>query len=213
MPDLKQKSFYWDRIEGAKIEGKYDMPVLQPVHNVTPHDLIPFHMVKNEPNKSQKWFHFYEDDFQFERIWNRPSAYLSMLGSCEAGFGTDFSMLLTMPKGQQIWNCWRNRVITYFLQNNGITTVPNVGWSDLESINWAFDGIPSNSVLAITTQGCMSKDYVSKQSLLNGLHELCRQKSPESLIVYGHFPEAWKDRFPMPITVFPSFAEQKWRGK
>jgi hypothetical protein len=38
----------------------------------------------------------------------------------------------------------------------------------------------------------MGHDYVSKQSLLNGLHELARQKHPEKLIVYGKFPDAWR---------------------
>ena len=29
-------NFYWKCVSGAKLIGKYDMPVLKPVHNVVP---------------------------------------------------------------------------------------------------------------------------------------------------------------------------------
>ncbi|MBQ2602898.1 MAG: DUF4417 domain-containing protein, partial [Oscillospiraceae bacterium] len=122
----------------------------------------------------------------------------------------DYSIYLDMPRSQQIWNCWRNRAMAYYMQRNGLTIIPNAGWSDAESLEWAFDGLPSNSVLSITTQGCMGHDYVSKQSLLNGLHELARQKHPEKLIVYGKFPDAWRERFPMPIVVCNTFSQERW---
>jgi len=203
-------TFYLERINGADFTGRYDFPVLAAVHNVEPHDLVPFHMAKTTKNPNGSWFHFYEDDYQFERIWKHPTQYMGLLRKFEGGISTDFSMYLDMPKGQQIWNCWRNRVMAYYMQRAGITIIPNVGWSDEESLSWAFDGIPENSVLSITTQGCMGNDYYTKQSLLNGLHELSRKKHPEKLIVYGSFPDAWRERFPMPVLVIKSFAEEKW---
>ena len=188
------------------------MPVLQAVHDVDPHNLVPFHMAKTATNAEKKWYHFYEDDYQFERIWNAPDRYVPILRKFEGGISTDFSIYLDMPRSQQIWNCWRNRAMTYYLQNMGLCVIPNVGWSDFESLDWAFDGIPEHSVLSITTQGCMGNDYVCKQSLLNGIHELARQKYPEKLVVYGRFPEKWMDRFPMPITVCRSFSEERWEA-
>lgn len=118
-------------------------------------------------------------------------------------------MYMVMPKPQQVWNCWRNRVLAYWMQKNGVNIIPNVGWGDLSTLDWAFDGIPSNSLLSITTQGCMG-DHVCMQSLVNGLHTLVKVKEPIGLIVYGDFKEEWYKRFPMPIYRFPSFAEQKW---
>lgn len=96
------------------------------------------------------------------------------------------------------------------MQQNGFRIIPNAGWSNAESFDWAFDGLPSNSILSITTQGCMGHDYVAKQSLLNGLHELARQKHPEKLIVYGNFPDVWRERFSMPIVVFKTFSQERW---
>ncbi len=204
------KSSHWDLISGALLEGEYDMPCLQPIHNVEPVGLVPFNMATYTKDPNHHWFHFYEYDYQFERIWNRPSRYLSILKRFAGGIGTDFSIYLDMPRSQQIWNCWRNRVMTFFLQRNGIPIIPNVGWSDTESLKWAFDGIPSNSILSITTQSCMGYDYECKQSLLNGLHELVRQKSPERIIIYGRFSDLWLTRFPVPITVYDTYSQEKW---
>ena len=60
-------TFRWERIKGAELEGKYDMPKLHPVHDVEPENLVPFHMAKTAINPEQRWFHFYEDDYQFEQ--------------------------------------------------------------------------------------------------------------------------------------------------
>ena len=134
-----------------------------------------------------------------------------MLMDCEGGFSPDFSLYLGMPTVLQQWNSFRNKAIGARLQRMGKTVIPNVGFSDEKSLDFAFAGIPENSVLSITTQGCL-QNGVCKQSLLNGLHELCRQKYPTKLYVVGLFPEKWKDKFPMPIETVPTFAGTRWGG-
>lgn len=207
---ISRDTFRWKCIKGAELEGVFDMPRLRAVHNIEPVNLVPFHMANTTKHPSASWYHFYEDDYQFERIWHNPDRYIPILKRFAGGISTDFSIYLDMPRGQQIWNCWRNRAMAYYMQANELQIIPNVGWSDEESLAWAFDGIPEDSVLSITTQGCMGKDYYCRQTLLNGLHELARQKHPEKLIVYGRFPEIWKRRFPMPIIVYNTFAQERW---
>ncbi len=207
----KYDNFKWKLLEGASLEGKYDMPVLQPAYQI-PHDLVCFHMAKSEKEAANCWFHFYEDDYHFERVWNRPSQYLPIFQRFDGGISPDFSIYLDMPRAQQIWNCWRNRVLAYWLQANGINIVPNVGWGDDETFKWAFDGLPENSVLAITTQGCL-RDGVCKCSLVNGIHELIKAKHPTTIFVYGKFPDIWRDRFSVPVIAYPTYSEQKWGGE
>ena len=108
-------TFRWERIKDAELEGKFDMPRLQTVHDVEPENLVPFHMVKTAKNPEKRWFHFYEDDYQFERFWNRPAQYLSVLQRFAGGISTDYSIYLDMPRSQQIWNCWRNRTMAYYM--------------------------------------------------------------------------------------------------
>lgn len=208
---LKKNNFKWEYLEDAELTGAYDMPELMSVHDVDIHDAVPFNLLRSEKHPENKWGHCYTYDYQFERLWNNAWKYLDLLKRFKGMIGPDFSILLNMPAAQQIWNCWRNKVLTWFFQSNGVLTIPNVGYSDETSYGWAFDGIPERSVLAVTSQGCMGHDYIAKRAFLNGLHELTRQKQPERLIVYGEFPEAWKERFPMPITVVPSYARANLR--
>lgn len=207
---LDLNTFHWAETLGAKLEGKYDMPVLAAVHGELPQELIPFHTAISQKDTENKWYHFYEDDYQFERFWKNADKYIPILKNYKGGITPDFSVYLDMPRSQQIWNCWRNRVMAYHMQAEGLNVIPNVSWSDMESLEWAFDGIPEESVLSVTSQGCMGSNYVCKQSFLNGLHELVRQKHPELIVVYGKFPDAWKERFATPIITCKSFAEERW---
>ena len=190
--------------------GKFDMPVLRPVtESADPHDLVPFNAAMTEVEPEKKWYHFYIDDYQFERIWRAPKRYLDILRRFEGGITPDFSLYLNMPVAQQVWNCWRNRVMAYWMQEMGLNVIPNVPWSDEMSLEWALDGIPEDSVLAMSTQGAMCSRFF-KHPLLNGLHELATRKRPRKLVVYGRFLEAWKERFPMPIVVCKTFTQSKW---
>lgn len=121
--------FKWERVKDAKLVGKYDMPELMPCLCAEPRNPVVFHMAKSAKAPQDRWFHFFEDDYQFERIWNRPDSYLMLLKKFEGGISTDFSMYLDMPKAQQIWNCWRNRVMAYWMQRNGINVIPNACWA------------------------------------------------------------------------------------
>ena len=204
-------TFRWKRIADAFLAGKHDMPQLKPCVSAEPRNLVAFHSANTTKTPQTSWFHFFEDDYQFERLWNRPDKYLPLLQRFEGGITPDYSMYMDMPKAQQIWNCWRNRAMAYWMQEQGINVIPNACWGDYESLGWAFDGLPENSVLAITTQGCMQKTDYRKQVLVNGLHELIRQKHPTKIVVYGKFPDEWLERFPVEIEVLPTFSEERWR--
>lgn len=114
-----------------------------------------------------------------------------------------------MPWGQQVYNSWRNKYMAVLLQKQGKPVIPNVGWSDASSYDWAFSGIPENSILSITTQGCL-RNRICKQSLFNGLHELVRRKHPSAIVVYGVFHDEWKDKFGTEFIVIPPYAKEKW---
>jgi len=117
------------------------------------------------------------------------------------GIGPDFSKYLYMHPAEAIINCCRNRLLTFFLQKQGITVIPNVCFGNEQTFTWAFDGLPEHSILALTSQSCMLEN-VSKRTLINGIHELDRQKHPKLLYVYGMFPEKWKGKFGMEIEVW-----------
>ena len=202
-------SFRWKRLEGIRSTLDYDMPIVEAVTDVKPRNFVSFNNAKYCKDKANSWYHFYIHDVHFERFWKNPNKYLSMLAKFEGGISTDYSMYLDMPWPQQVYNSWRNKCMTCLLQRQGKPVIPNVGWSDEKSYDWAFSGIPEHSILSITTQGCL-KDRICKQSLFNGLHELIRRKHPIKIIVYGNFHDEWKDKFSIDFEVFPSYSKEKW---
>ncbi len=202
-------------IEGCDLVGSLKVPQLAPV-NVSVDELkacanlsVPFHSTKYCDAPSESFFHFYEDDKSFERFWNRPKKYVDVLAKYKFGVSTDFSMYLTLDRRAQQFNFWRNRATAYYLQRRLPLVIPNACWGDYESLNWAFDGLPEESVLAVSSQGCMERVDVCMHVFVNGLHQLVREKRPTALLVYGKFPDIWRERFGVPIIRCKTFAETR----
>ena len=149
-----------------------------------PHDLVPFNLAMTEKQPAHKWVHFFIDDYQFERIWNTPNRYLPILKRFEGVITPDFSILLDMPLAQQIFNCYRNRVLAYWMQREGLRIVPTVGWSDKKSHDWCFDGLPCTSCISISTTGCLSS-AVGRYYLRAGYAAMREELHPSKILVYG----------------------------
>ncbi|MFQ6749707.1 MAG: DUF4417 domain-containing protein, partial [Clostridia bacterium] len=60
--------------------------------------------------------HFYVDDYQFERCWANPNNYIDHLKKFKYVISPDFSLYADLPKAHQIWNCYRNRLLSAFWQ-------------------------------------------------------------------------------------------------
>lgn len=130
--------------------------------------------------------HFYVDDYQFERCWANPNNYIDHLKKFKYVISPDFSLYADLPKAHQIWNCYRNRLLAAFWQARGVKIIPNVSWGDESSFAWCFDGIPQNSVVAISTVGTRS----NKKAFLRGYRRMLKVLKPTQIIVYGKiYPE------------------------
>ncbi len=208
----KQSFFRWDILENAEIVGSHHHPKLKAITEIpNVKRLVTLNNAPYEKNPEECGLCFYTKDPVIERIWNNRNKYIKLIQRFPLVIGLDYSILCNMYYPQQDYNCWRNYVMTYWLQQIHPTVVPNAGYGGIETLPWTLDGMPTDSWLAVTSQGCFS-DYVLKHAFLNGLHELVRQKHPRGIIVYGLFPEEWKDKFPVPIIVYKSYAQDKWGG-
>ncbi len=182
MYKIKRDSFKFRLLEGAKLVGKYNVPQIDATQDI-PDKLISFNECFGCKNPSEYFVHFYIDDYQFERLWNTPGKYVEVLRKFAGVIGTDFSLYRDMPRAQQIWNDYRNKVISYFLQSHKINLIPNVSWSDSESFDFAFEGLPLNSVVSISTNGTSNTE--SKKYFLQGYNELLHRLQPTKILVYG----------------------------
>lgn len=168
--------------DATRTDGKYDIPVLEPVDHV-PSTLQGFNYVLNKPNYSAG-VHFFIDDYQFERVWKRPHFYIDKLAKFDCVLTPDFSLYTDMPLAMQLWNVYRSRLIGQMMQNWGYIVIPTVSWSNPESYEFCFDGLPKHSTVAISTIGIKQR----KERLdlwKDGVDAMIKKISPKRILVYG----------------------------
>lgn len=86
-----------------------------------PADMIGFNYAKSTPedDKAGRCCHFFIDDYQFERVWARPAAYLECLRGFDCVLTPDFSLYLDMPDAMQRWNRYRSQALGHWWQEQG----------------------------------------------------------------------------------------------
>lgn len=173
-------------LQGVKYAGKYDFPVIREEHSI-PRKCIKFSDSIREKKDFHQWVVFYEDDFQFERIWNNPKKYIDILRQYDGVITPDFSLYYDMPLAMQLWNIYRSRAIGAWLQNNGISVIPNIRFGSPETYEIVCDGISKHSVIAVGSLGCIKRlNY--RNEFEKALLSIAQTLEPETLIVYGSLP-------------------------
>lgn len=166
------------------VAGRFDVPYLFPVH-VDVNRLAPFHQVKTfRGNKQETGVHFFLDDYQFERLWNRLERYVPMLKSFRCVLSPDFSMYNDMPVAMQIWNHYRKMTISQFLQRKGAAVVPTLNWSREESFAFCFDGMPIGGTVATSTLGA-AKTKSLQAGWVKGMQCAVQKLQPKTILCYG----------------------------
>lgn len=161
--------------------NKYNIPSLKK-DDIIPKKLIGFNYAKSSKEKNIG-IHFYLDDYQFERIWNSPEKYISILRQYECVLTPDFSLYTDMPLAMQIWNTYRSRIIGVYLQQCGIKVIPTISWADKDSYDFAFEGIEEGSIVSISTIGVNSEE--ERELYKNGVAQMIKQIKPKTILIYG----------------------------
>lgn len=161
----------------------YEIPIVWDDYILPENEEIIFRGFNEKPKKDTIC-HFFLHDYQFERVWNKPKKYLNKLKEYKAVLTPDFSLFTDYPIAVQIWNTYRNRWLGAYWQHNGIDVIPTISWSTKESYDFCFNGIKKNSIVAISTLGCLrNKD--STKLFVDGYNEMIKQLSPEYIFIYG----------------------------
>lgn len=167
----------------------YDIPKIKPekidIHKI---EWIPFNFAKTEKNRKTKGVHFYLDDYQFARLWNRPDDYIEMLKQFAAVCSPDFSQYTDMPMAMRIYNHYRKHWLAAYWQMNGIKVIPTICWSTQESYEWCFDGEPTNSIISISSIGTQNNKQ-AKELFEQGCREAIKRLNPTQILWYGKCPE------------------------
>ena len=182
---------FWENCEKRIFDGagKYDIPEIQGMYDIDEiSDFIGWNYALKEKHPEDKAVHFFVDDYQFNRLWTNPDAYLEKLKRFQYVFTPDFSPYADFPKAVQVFNHFRKHWIGAYLQENGVRVIPTVTWSYPPSYDFCFDGEPKNSVVAISSVGCM-KSKRNKQMLIDGYNEMVKRLEPSCIIFYGMVPD------------------------
>jgi hypothetical protein len=127
-------------IDNENVTDFWQMPIIKN-DNYIPNNLIGFNYAKTSKDKNVG-IHFYLDDYQFERLWNKPEDYTDILKQYECILSPDFSLYMDMPMPMKIWNIYRSRLIGQYYQNQGIKVIPTLSWAEPETFKFCFEGIP-----------------------------------------------------------------------
>ena len=157
-------------------------PILEPVDHI-PKKLQGFNYVLNKPDY-EAGVHFFLDDYQFERIWQRPEFYIEKLSQFDCVLTPDFSLYIDMPVAMQVWNVYRSRLIGQVMQRYGYTVIPTVSWGYSDSFSFCFDGLPEDATLAVSTIG-VKQNEEQFEIWKDGMDVMIELLKPKKLIVYG----------------------------
>ena len=182
---------------GAKY-AKYDIPICPTKCTELPKKIITWEEAKQahiKLSKNNNNYHcdayvcFYIDDYKFDglrtSIWFFPKKSLRLLKHYRGIITPDFSLYQDFPFPLKIWNVYRMRTYGYWAGNQGLEVINNIRWGTSETFDYCFEGIESNSIIAIGTVGGNPKKLKDRKRFEEGLNELVKRLSPHTIIVYG----------------------------
>jgi hypothetical protein len=151
--------------------------------DANPERLIGFNYAKTATDKACGVY-FFVDDYQFERVWNKPRAYFDLLAGFECVLAPDFSLYMDMPIPMQRWNVYRSRARGYMWQRRGMAVVPTLSWSAPESYGFCFGGLEPGGTYAASTVG-VKRDEGALAAWRDGMAETMRYLEPRRILLYG----------------------------
>ena len=176
-------------IEGV---GEFGIPRIEPVYDVEGVEAwVPFNAAKGVREPWKTGVHFFIDDHEFDRVWQKPERYLEMLRGFRAVMSPDFSPYSDFPKAIQVYNHYRKHWCGWWWQHHGVKVVPTITWSSPDTLEWALDGEPVGGVVAISSVGMFdTKEH--RAWLVDGYWEMMEHLRPCRVLWKGKVPEEFE---------------------
>ena len=192
LDDGRRSSFHHNVFENQErqqffTDNYFGIPIMQATQT-TGLDFIRFCDWKEIKDPSGYIAHFYYDDYKFMSAWRNPEKYLDRLKKYKAVISPDFSLYTDFPRALQILSCYRRNWCGAFWAEKGIDVIPDVVWGDEQSYDYCFEGLPTGSVVAVSSVGVRrDKDWNGQNDELfvAGYREMLRRLKPTKILYYG----------------------------
>ena len=187
--------FQPELVKNARFEGVFEIPVIdKPKKGFIPSGITPFSR-RNEAPTDNEAIGFFELDPMFAEVLRKPQTYVDDFKMRPAVISPDCSLYRDAPLAVQIANIYKKNAVSHYWQSRGINVLPLVRWGSRDTYTTdvlpepiAFVGIPCNSIIVVSTYGCIkSKD--DKCHFEAGLEACMQALSPKIVLVHGAMPE------------------------
>lgn len=184
-------------------------PIIKPYTSTTDFVCVPY-IHRNKYDGEGKALHFFLNDSQFrDAVWVNLEYTTYSIRSYEILFTPDLSLWRDYPTDfYNRQNVFRTRFIGAYWQLCGYNVIPTASWGDLNSFEYCFDGLPMNSVVAVSGMG-NRKNSNAYNMWCYGIRRLEEEKSPILILVYGEEIEV--EGITTPLQFIPDFISTNLR--
>lgn len=153
---------------------------------------------RNRHDGKNQIVHFFQDDYKFlNQVWMHLEPTTMSLKKFDCLFAPDFSMWRDLPSEQPNRNnIYRNRFVTAYWQHCGYNVIPIASWGGIETLSYCFDGLPQNSVIAVSCTG-NRRNHADYNYWCYALQRMEEKLSPTLIIIYGAQTEVSGIRTPL----------------
>ena len=171
------------------VTNNHQMPILKRIDLPYFDNYLSYRDTKSNDNRSRQssiLVHFFQDDYRFKSIYDygtgeKAQNIVRKLAQYTAVCTPDYSLYPQMPLPVQQKQIFKSRWCGAYWESTGLCVIPTVTWGNENSFAFCFEGIPTDSVVAISTVGC--EDY--KCDFMRGYSEMLKLLEPRCILCYG----------------------------
>lgn len=175
------------QLNKLKVDPKTKVPIIEDYNILEPlpSKMVAFHKAMySSVTDFNAIVHFFEEDSCFIKLFRNPDKYIPKLKLFKYVLSPDLSQFIEMPFYSRYANNCHNKALAQYLQSNGVNIIVNVTWSLPDSYSYCFSGIPTNTIIAINSNG-VNAHSDSKYLWQRGYKEALRVLKPKLIIRYG----------------------------
>ena len=189
---------------------KNGYPVLKPYNGNVQLKPIAYSDRSTNPQDNEI-LHFFIDDYRFRNaVWYNLEYTTYVISLYDYVFTPDLSLwrnLQTEFFNQK--NIFRTRFVGAYWQLCGFNVIPTASWGGLESFSYCFNGLPKESIIAVSAMGAR-KDRQAFELWRYGIERLIIEKNPTLILIYGEeFDISWIN---VPVQFLPTFVSKHFRN-